>query len=101
MSDLIAHVEKVLRDRLAATHVEVIDESDKHRGHEGAKGGAKHLRVIVVSSAFEGQGPVARHRMVNALFAEEMNPRAQDVVGKIHALALETKTPDEWSKSRA
>ncbi len=89
--DLAQHVEAVLRERLGATHVEVVDESHLHRGHVGARGGGKHLRVAVVSAAFEGKPPLARHRMVNALFAEEMK-------GAIHALALVTKTPEEWSR---
>lgn len=89
--DLAEHVEAVLRTRLGATHVEVIDESHLHRGHAGARGGGRHLRVTVVSPAFEGKILLARHRMVNALFADEMR-------SAIHALALVTKTPDEWSR---
>ncbi len=90
MNDLRAHVEATLREQLAATHVEVLDESHLHAGHAGARGGAKHFRATVVSSAFEGKTLIQRHRMVNALFAEELKQA-------IHALALVTKTPTEWT----
>ena len=45
-------------------------------------------RVEVVSAAFEGQGQVARHRLVYGLLAAEIE-------GGVHALALKTKTPAE------
>jgi len=89
MTDLRAHVEAVLREQLSASHVEVIDESHLHAGHAGARGGAKHFRATIVASAFEGKTLIQRHRMVNALFAEELKQA-------IHALALVTKTPGEW-----
>jgi stress-induced morphogen len=51
-------------------------------------GGQDHYRVEVVSSAFEGKPPVARHRLVYGLF--------DDVIGgDLHALSLATKTFDE------
>jgi stress-induced morphogen len=47
-----------------------------------------HFQVYVISSAFEGKSPVARHRMV-------YNAIGSDVGGSIHALALQTLTPKE------
>jgi len=47
--------------------------------------------VQIVSAAFEGKGQVARQRQVYALLAEEMQ-------GRVHALALTTLTPDEAAK---
>jgi BolA protein len=89
MSGLAAHVQALLRDRLSATEVEVEDESHLHAGHAGARGGGKHLRARVVSSAFEGKPLVARHRLVNAALSELLQN------GTIHALALTTLTPEE------
>ncbi len=83
-------IERILHERFAPAHLEVIDESLRHAGHAGSSEGG-HYRVVVVSAAFEGLGPVDRHRLVNCalegLFA-----------GKIHALALRTFTPDEASR---
>jgi acid stress-induced BolA-like protein IbaG/YrbA len=47
-----------------------------------------HFEAVVVSDAFAGKLPLARHRMVYATLGERMG-------GEIHALALRTLTPDE------
>jgi BolA protein len=88
MSDLSAHIQALLRDKLSAVDVQVIDESHLHAGHAGARSGGKHFRVTVVSAAFEGKSPLQRHRMVNEALAELLKQR-------IHALALTTRTPSE------
>lgn len=88
MSDLGAHVQALLRDKLSAVDVQVIDESYLHAGHAGARGGGKHLRVTVVSAAFEGKSLIQRHRMVNEALADLLKQQ-------IHALALTTRTPSE------
>lgn len=88
MSDLSALVQALLRDKLSAVDVQVIDESHLHAGHVGARSGGKHLRVTVVSAAFEGKSLIQRHRLVNEVLADLLKQR-------IHALALTTKTPEE------
>ena len=55
---------------------------------EGPEG--VHFEATVVSEAFDGKLPLARHRMVYATLGERMG-------GEIHALALKTLTPDEAS----
>lgn len=87
---LSPHLEARLREALSPVHLEVVDESHLHAGHAGARSGGGHYRVLVVSEAFSGKAPLARHRLVNALFAEELRH-------DIHALALTTMTPAEWS----
>ncbi len=47
-----------------------------------------HFEATVVSDAFRGKLPLARHRLVYATLGELMG-------GAIHALALKTVTPDE------
>ncbi|MDL5365001.1 BolA/IbaG family iron-sulfur metabolism protein [Xanthomonas sp. NCPPB 2654] len=47
-----------------------------------------HFEATVVSEAFAGKLPLARHRMVYATLGELMG-------GAIHALALTTLTPDQ------
>jgi BolA family transcriptional regulator, general stress-responsive regulator len=71
------------------TRLDVINESHLHAGHHSSPGtGESHYRVVVVSSAFTGKSRVARHRMVNAALADEL-------AGRVHALALSTYSPDE------
>lgn len=47
-----------------------------------------HFEALVVSSAFAGKLPLARHRLVYATLGELMG-------GAIHALSLKTLTPEE------
>ena len=69
--------------------LDVINESELHAGHRNSPGtGESHYRVLVVSAAFAGKTRVARHRMVNEVLAEELN-------GRVHALALSTYAPGE------
>jgi BolA family transcriptional regulator, general stress-responsive regulator len=84
-------IEQVLRERLDAERVEVIDESWKHAGHAAAGGGG-HFIVRVVSVRFEGVPPLDRNRMVFRLFEAEMGR-------DIHALAIKALTPEEWASS--
>jgi BolA protein len=84
-------IESLLRDRLGARHVEVIDESHLHAGHAGAAGGAGHFRALVVSPIFEGKSLVERQRLVYDALAELMGP-------EIHALAMQTLTPEQWKQ---
>jgi BolA protein len=78
----------ILQHALAATHVDVEDESALHAGHAGAASGGGHYRVTVVSPLFEGKTLVARHRLVYDALAKEMQH-------EIHALALTTLTPSQ------
>ena len=74
---------------LAPTMLDIVDESDRHKGHAGAReGGETHYRVYIVSAAFVGKGRLERHRMVNALLADEL-------AAGVHALALKTLAPGE------
>jgi BolA protein len=87
-SDPIAGLADDLRRELAATHVEIQDDSAEHVGHAGASAGG-HYTVLVVSPAFEGQDPLARHRVVYAVVGDLAARR-------IHALSLRLYTPEEW-----
>jgi len=89
LSDRRARIEGKLRERLGASHVEVVDESHLHAGHAGAKGGAGHFRATIVSERFAGLSRVAAQRLVYDALAEEMGP-------EIHALAIRALTPEEW-----
>jgi BolA protein len=78
-----------LRDSLAASHVEVVDESHLHVGHAGAKSGGGHFRAIIVSDRFEGLSRVKAQQLVYAAMAEWMGR-------EVHALSMQTFTPEAW-----
>lgn len=89
MSERSDHLEQILRERLEASHVEVLDESHLHAGHAGAREGGGHFRAVIVSPRFEGLNRVQAQRVVYEALAEEMK-------SSIHALALKTLTPAQW-----
>lgn len=82
----------LMRERLQALRpqrVDIYDESGEHVGHEGARGGGGHYRLLIVSDAFLGQSAVARHRMVYRSVADLMQR-------SIHALAIQAYTAEEF-----
>ena len=80
-------VKDEINNRLAAafapTRLDVVDDSEAHRGHGGyQEGGQSHFNVLIRADAFEGQSRVARHRAVHAALGAEL-------ISRIHALALD------------
>jgi BolA protein len=69
----------------------VEDESYMHKGHEGAKDGRSHFRVLIISEAFEGRNLLDRHRMIYRVLDEMMRI-------DIHALAIDAWAPDELDR---
>jgi BolA protein len=86
-----------LRSRLessfADARISVQDDSARHAGHPGARGGAGHFLVRIESQAFGGLSRLQRHRMVYEALAELMP-------GEIHALNIEAISPDDDNLSR-
>ena len=85
--------EKSIREKLMVafepTRLDIVNESELHAGHRSSPGtGESHFRVLIVSPRFKGLSRVDRHRLVNAAIAEEL-------AGRIHALALSTFAPGE------
>lgn len=81
MSSRIDAIRARLQAVLAPVELDILDESHKHAGHEGARDGRGHFAVRVVSAAFEGEPLLARHRRVYAALGELMQT-------DIHALSL-------------
>jgi BolA protein len=73
---------------LAPTSLQIVDDSHKHAGHEGARDGRGHFSVEVVSEAFAGLSSLARHRRVYDALGTMMQT-------DIHALSIRAKTPAE------
>lgn len=82
-------IREKLTEALTPTRLDILDESHRHAGHAGARpSGETHFRVTIVSSAFEGKPRLARQRRVYEILAD-------DLKHDIHALSLETLTPEE------
>lgn len=78
-----SRIEAKLSERLAASHVEVVDESHLHRGHPGALSGAGHFSVVVCSMRFRGLSAMDAQRLVYEALGDEMEHA-------IHALRIRT-----------
>ena len=86
------NVADAIRGRLNALEpqaLDLVDESEQHRGHAGYReGGSTHWRLSIVSARFAGQSTVARHRLVYQALGDLMQH-------PIHALAITARTPEE------
>ena len=81
-----------IRARLACLEpqaLELVDESERHRGHAGYReGGGTHWRLAIVSPRFAGQSTLARHRMIYQALGDLMQH-------PIHALNISARAPGE------
>lgn len=84
----VARIRELLTSALTPQSLVVNDDSHKHAGHAGARGGQGHFSVEIVSAAFAGRLPLARHRLVYAALGEMMHT-------DIHALSIKASTPEE------
>jgi len=82
----VERIREALQQALDPELLEVRDDSHRHAGHEGARDGRGHFKVHVVSAAFEGKLPLARHRAVYAALGTMMET-------DIHALSIRAETP--------
>ncbi len=80
-----------MREHLQALqprHLSIDDDSARHAGHEGAKGGGGHYRLTLVSERFEGLSRLSRHRLVYHSLGNLMQR-------EVHALSMVLQTPEE------
>ena len=81
----------LIRQKLAALEpekIDIIDDSARHAGHAGARGGGGHYSVTIVSCQFSGKTAIGRHRLVYDALRELMHK-------DIHALSVKAYTPEE------
>lgn len=82
-------IQAKLTKAFAPTALAIVDDSQRHAGHVGARpSGETHFKVEITTAAFAGRSRVDRQRMVYAVLAEEL-------AGPVHALELRTRTPEE------
>ena len=84
----VERIRAALDAALAPASLHVRDDSARHAGHEGARDGRGHFDVDIVSEAFAGLAPLARHRRVYAALGDMMTT-------DIHALSIRARTPAE------
>ena len=78
-----------LNSALSPTGVELVDDSEQHRGHGGYNpAGESHFSLRIESPVFAGKNRVERQRMVYAALGDLMDAR-------VHALSIRAIAPGE------
>ena len=76
-------ITRKLTEAFQPTALQVLDESEGHRGHAGwREGGETHFKVVIAATAFAPLSRIERHRAVHHALTPEL-------VGRIHALSLD------------
>jgi BolA protein len=89
MGPIAERIREKMMKQLAPDDLRLEDDSAKHHGHAGYDPrGETHFSLAVVSRRFEGMSRVERQRLVYGILADELQER-------VHALALQLKTPQE------
>ena len=76
-------------DSLNPTKIELIDDSEKHRGHGGYNpAGESHFTLVIESPDFAGRSRVERQRMIHSALGDLLHER-------VHALSIRARAPGE------
>lgn len=85
------NVMDTMRERLVALQplsIDIIDDSARHAGHEGAKSGGGHYRLDIVAPRFAGLRTIERHRLIYEALGTLMKH-------EVHALSITARSPEE------
>jgi len=84
------NIQNILQNKFSPDYIEIVDDSERHRGHTGQKkSGGRHYTIVLVSDLFEGKTLMERHRAVYEAVEMDRNE-------SIHALVLKVYTSKEW-----
>lgn len=81
----------LVNEAFVPEHVALVNESHMHHVPPNSE---THFKLVLVSTAFEGQNKVKRHQSVYTLVSSMMQQG-------LHALALHLYTPSEWQSEQA
>jgi BolA protein len=89
MAAIAETMRKKLEAALSPQRLEIVDDSESHRGHGGYReGGESHFNMEIVADSFADASRVARQRMVFDVLSDEL-------AGPVHALSLRCLAPGE------
>jgi BolA protein len=88
MTTISDNIKNSLTEALQPEFIQVLDDSQAHAGHEGAKAGGGHYYLTIVSSEFASKSRIQRHQLIYGALGDMMK---QD----IHALSIKAFTPEE------
>ena len=61
--------------------------------HVEVRGDGQHFEAVIVSPAFSGKSRVQQHQLVYAALGSRMR-------AEIHALSMQTYTPEDWAAQK-
>ena len=89
MGPVALEMHRRLAEALGPSKIELVDDSEKHRGHGGYNpAGESHFSLFVESPAFAGKSRIERQRMVHRALGDLLDER-------VHALSIRAKAPGE------
>jgi len=88
MTTISESIKNTLTDSIQSEFIEVLDDSQAHAGHEGAKSGGGHYYLTIVSTEFAGKSRIQRHQLIYGALGDMMKH-------DIHALSIKAFTPEE------
>lgn len=77
-----AHIKALIDDGLPGAEVEVFSDDNTH------------YAALVISEAFRGLRPLARHQRVYQCLGDHMG-------NEIHAMSIRAYTPEEWREQES
>ncbi|PHS72200.1 MAG: BolA family transcriptional regulator [Cycloclasticus sp.] len=88
MTTISDNIKTTLTAALQPKFIEVLDDSQAHAGHEGAKAGGGHYYLTIVSEQFADKSRIKRHQIIYGALGDMMKH-------DIHALSIKAFTPEE------
>lgn len=82
-------IQNSIENKLQTLRPQFLVVANESHKHNVPKGSECHFKVTIVSDEFNGKTPLARHRIVNNILADEL-------AYSLHALALHAMTLEEW-----
>jgi len=79
---------------LAPEQVRLYIEQGLECEHVRVDGDGQHFDAVIVSAAFRGKSKVQQHQLVYRALGERMRE-------EIHALSMQTLTPEDWAQRQA
>ena len=78
----VSIIDETLRKTFEPVFLEVLDESEQHRGHVGFKDGIQtHFKIVISAKIFEKMSRVSRERAIHKALGSSM-------MKNIHALSI-------------
>ena len=84
MKSLVRTIEEKIKNNIPHNKMQVIDNTDKHKGHKLFKKNKLHLKIIIQSPELKALNKIAAHKKIMNLLSDEMKET-------IHALEIQIK----------